>query len=77
MFQRINNEQLELIKRENENVIQKLMKRHNDEILSLTTKHEQEMRYMTEDKKVGFQQIKEYRKFIENVRKRVRHMKTG
>lgn len=52
MFQKINNEQLELIKKENENIMQKLLKRHNEEIISLTAKCEQDVRNISEEKRV-------------------------
>jgi len=51
MFQKINNEQLELIKKENENIMQKLLKRHHDEIISLTAKCEQDVRSIAEEKR--------------------------
>jgi len=43
---------LELIKKENENIMQKLLKRHNDEIVALTASHEHEIRGLAEEKRV-------------------------
>ncbi len=53
MFQKINNEQLDLIKKENENIMQKLLKRHHEEIMSLTAKCEQDVRNVSEEKRVS------------------------
>jgi len=52
MFQKMTNEKIELLQRENENTIQKLISIHNEKLLSLTSEHEQQIRKIMEERQV-------------------------